>query len=113
MADSPRNPSSRRLSRRTRGGRTRRAMKRLAIAAVAITSLACLAPSVATAATPAPDSVTGLLHVAPPCDPDTPGCIEQPRYIFDVVAGRQGEPPQGTVVYETGERAGVFDDNGT
>jgi streptogramin lyase len=60
------------------------------------------------------DSVSGVLHIEPPCPPGPVGaCIERPRYAFDAVSGPTGRNPQGTVSYVTGERAGTFFDTGT
>jgi streptogramin lyase len=57
------------------------------------------------------DAVSGTLHLLPSCAPE-PGCIDQPRYAFDVVSDATGANPQGTVSYVTGERAGTFFDTG-
>jgi hypothetical protein len=68
------------------------------------------------------DSVTGTLAVTEPVcvfippSPPFPGftrCLTPDRYSFDAQSGPAGEAPSGTVIFATGERAGLFTDFGT
>jgi virginiamycin B lyase len=80
-------------------------MRRLSVTvAVLSTAIAMLAPAAADAQVPRRDTVTGTLFVEPQC----PGCVTPPRYVFDAVSEAGGGRPQGTVSYVTGERAGTF-----
>jgi streptogramin lyase len=83
------------------------------LVAVTVATLAGAAGAIAQTFPQRRDSVSGTLHLAPPCLPGPVGsCIEPPRYAFNVVSDPTGHTPQGTVSYVTGERAGTFFDDG-
>jgi streptogramin lyase len=60
---------------------------------------------------PAEDAVDGIIYTEPPCDPPEFGCTK-PRYLFGASSTASGENAFGTVAYVTGERSGVFEDDG-
>jgi hypothetical protein len=73
-------------------------------------------PGVAAGQGPAEDSVVGFANVTQPvCVPTGPyiRCLNPDTYFFDAHSGPAGESPRGTVVFSTGERAGLRQDYGS
>jgi hypothetical protein len=76
----------------------------------------CGLPGVAAGQGPAEDAVVGFANVTQPvCFPAPPyvRCLNPDTYYFDAHSGPAGESPRGTVVFSTGERAGLRQDHGS